>query len=221
MKTLLKPVLFAGLMLSAAPIAIAPAAAQAIKGIAIVNLPAIIGNSNAYKTAEQQRTVTYKPQFDQAETRRSQIQAQLQPLVDKFEADRRAPKPNETALQQQAVQIQQIQESGKRELQQILAPVSLSRAYVEEQISDKLNAAVENAAKKAKVSIVLTPDNVLYADTAYNLNQSVLDELNTLLPSAQLVPPQGWLPRAMREQQEEAQGQQPAQQPAASQSQGR
>lgn len=221
MKSLLKPVLAAGLVLAAAPIAVAPAAAQAVKGVGIVNLPAIIGNSNAYKTAEQQRTVTYKAQFDQAESRRAQIQAQLQPLVDKFEADRRAPKPNQTALQQQAAQIQQIQEAGQRELQQILAPVSLSRAYVEEQISDKLNTAVENAAKKSKVSLVLTPDNVLYADSGYNLNQAVLDELNTLLPSAQLVPPQGWLPRAIREQQEAAQGQQPAQAPAGPQTQGR
>ncbi|MFA7595012.1 MAG: OmpH family outer membrane protein [Novosphingobium sp.] len=229
MKFLLKSAVAAGLVLSVAPVAVAPAAAQAIKGIGIVNIPAIIGNSNAYKTAEQQRPVTYKAQIDQAENRRKQIQAQLEPLVNKFEADRRAPKPNEAALQQQAAQIQQIEQAGQRELQQILAPVSLSRAYVEEQISDKLNEAVESAAKKAKISLVMTPDSVLFADPAYNLNQGVLNELNTLLPSVQIVPPQGWLPRQLREQQEAAQAQpqpqpgQPAQpsQPAGPQPQGR
>jgi Skp family chaperone for outer membrane proteins len=219
MKFLLKSAVAAGLALSVAPIAVAPAAAQAIKGIGIVNLSAIIGNSNAFKTAEQQRVVTYKAQLDQAESRRKQIQAQLDPMVDKFEADRKSGKVADAQLQQQAAQIQQIEQAGQRELQQLLAPVSLSRAYVEEQITDKLNQAVENAAKKAKVSLVTTPDNVLFADPGYNLNQGVLDELNVLLPNAQLVPPQGWLPRSMREQQDAAQqdpqGQvQPAPQPS-------
>lgn len=213
MKAFLKPVLAAGLILSAAPAIVAPAAAQAVKGIGIVNLPAVIGNSNAYKVAEQQRPVTYKAQIDQAENRRKQIAAQLQPLITKFEADRQAAKPNEAALQQQAAQLQQIEQSGQAELQRMLAPVSMSRAYVEEQITDKLNVAVEAAAKAAKVSLVLTPDSILYADTAYNLNQAVLNELNKVLPNAQLVPPQGWLPRQLREQQaaQQAQGAAPAQ----------
>lgn len=224
MKFLLKSAVAAGLALSVAPIAMAPASAQAIKGIGIVNIPAVIGNSNAFKAAEQQRPVTYKAQLDQAENRRKQIQAQLDPLVNKFEADRKSGKVADAQLQQQAAQIQQIEQSGQRELQQILAPVSMSRAYVEEQISDKLNQAVEDAAKKAKVSLVVTPDNILFADPGYNLNQAVLNELNTALPNAQLVPPQGWLPRQLREQQEAAQGQaQPAQpsQPAGPQPQGR
>lgn len=207
MKALLKSAVAAGLILSAAPAIVAPAAAQAVKGIGIVNLSAVIGNSNAYKVAEQQRPVTYKAQIDQAENRRKQIAAQLQPLITKFETDRQGGKVAEAVLQQQAVQIQQIEQSGQAELQRMLAPVSLSRAYVEEQITDKLNEVVETAAKTAKVTLVLTPDSILYADTAYNLNQAVLNELNRVLPSAQLVPPQGWLPRQLREQQAAQQGQ--------------
>ncbi|MDD3799605.1 MAG: OmpH family outer membrane protein, partial [Novosphingobium sp.] len=111
---------------------------------------------------------------------------------------------------QQAATIQQIQESGQREIQGIMQPVALSSAYVEEQINDKLSAAVDAAAKNAKVSLILAPDTVLFADEGYNLTQQVLDELNKLIPSAQLVPPQGWLPRQMREQQG-GQGEAPAQ----------
>lgn len=207
MKALLKSAAVAGLILSATPAIVAPAAAQAVKGIGIVNLSAVIGNSNAYKVAEQQRPVTYKAQIDQAENRRKQIAAQLQPLITKFEADRQSGKVTDAVLQQQATQIQQIEQSGQGELQRLLAPVSLSRAYVEEQITDKLNEAVETAAKTAKVTLVLTPDSILYADTAYNLNQAVLNELNRVLPSAQLVPPAGWLPRQLREQQAAQQGQ--------------
>jgi Skp family chaperone for outer membrane proteins len=201
------------------PIAAAPAAAQIVKGIGVVSLPAVVANSNAYKVAQQQRPVTYKPQIDQAEARRAAISAQLQPLVDKFNKDRQA-NPNNPALQQQAAAIQQIQQSGQQELQQLIQPIALSEAYVTEQIEDKLDAAVQAAAKKKNVQLILDPTQgaVLYADAAYNITQDVLNELNALLPSAQLVPPQGWVPRQMREQQAAqaaAQGQVPATNPPA------
>jgi Skp family chaperone for outer membrane proteins len=219
MKIILKPALAAGIALAtlAAPAVMAPASAQStVKGIAIVNVPAVVANSNAYRTAQQQRPTTYKAQIDQANARREAIAAQLQPLYTQFQTAQQAANPNQQTLQQTASQIQQIEAAGQRELQQMLAPVQLSQAYVEEQINDKLVTAIQSAARKQNVSIVISPDSVLYADNAYNMNQAVLDELNTLIPSAQLVPPAGWLPREMREQQQaqqQAAGQ--AQQPAA------
>jgi Skp family chaperone for outer membrane proteins len=225
MKQLLKPVLAAGFALAAiAPVTAVPVAAQqAVKGIGVVSLPAVMVNSNAYKTAEAQRPTTYKPQIDQAEQRREAIAQQLQPLVDKFNADRQAANPNQQSLQQQAAQIQQIQQAGQQELNQILAPVALSRAYVEEQIEDKLNDAVQNAAKKKGVTLILDPTQgaIVYADASYNITQDVLNELNTLLPSAQLVPPQGWQPREVRQQQEAAAAQAAAQQQQGAQTTGR
>lgn len=222
MKLLFKPVVAIGLAAAAmSPFAAAPAAAQSAQGaqgIGAINLPAVVVNSNAYKVAEQQRPVTYKPQLDQAESRRTAISAQLQPLVDKFNADRQAANPNQQALQTQAAQIQQIEQNGQRELQQILAPVAMSQAYVREQIEERLDEAVQAAATKNKVSIILdvSGGQVVFAAAQHNMTQAVINELNTLLPNAQLVPPQGWLPREVREQQaaaaaaQAAQGQQPA-----------
>ena len=216
MKQLLKPVLAAGLMLTAAsPMVAAPAAAQVVKGVGVISLPAVIANSNAYKIAEEQRPVTYKPQLDQANARRQAIAAQLQPMYQKFQTDQQN-NVAQAQLQQQAAAIQQIEQSGQREMQQILAPVAMSRAYVQEQIEDRLDEAVQAAAKKRNVTLILDAANgqVIYADAAYNITQAVLDELNTLLPSAQLVPPQGWVPREVRQQQQAAaaaQGQAPQQ----------
>jgi Skp family chaperone for outer membrane proteins len=173
----------------------------------------VLVNSAAYKAAAQQRPVTYKAQIDQYNARRAAIAAQLQPLVTKYQADSSAPNPNQASLQQQATQIQQIQDAAQRELQQIVAPVQLSEAYVEEQLQERLGQAIQNAAKKRGVTLVLSPDNILYADgTAYNLSQQVVDELNLLIPAAQVVPPAGWLPRELREQQaQQAAAQQAAQ----------
>ncbi len=226
MKKLLQPVLAAGLVLTAAsaPVLVAPAAAQDARGVGVVNITAVVLNSNAYKTAETQRQTTYKAQIDQAQARQQQLAAQIQPLADAFNAARQGTNPDQASLQQQLAQIQQIQQAGQAELQEILAPIALSRAYVTEQIEERLDAAVQAAARKNNVTLVLDAGSgqVLYADAAHNLNQAVLDELNAALPSAQLVPPQGWLPRELREQQAAAQAaQQPAPQTQPAQPTGR
>lgn len=204
MNSLLKPALAVGLAAAAlaAPAMLAPVSAQQVNGIAVVSVPGVVANSTAYKTAQQQRPVTYKAHYDQANARRQAIAAQLQPLYIKFDADAKAPNAaqNRAALEQQAGQIQAIEESGQRELAQILQPVQFSQAYVEEQITDQLPIAIQNVATKKNVSLVIGPENVLYAAAPYNLNQAVIDELNTLLPTAILVPPDGWLPREQREQ---------------------
>lgn len=209
MKIMLKSAMIAGLMLGVAPL---PALAQSnggtlVQGLAVADLDGAVANSNAFRTAQQQRQTTYKPQLDQAETRRKAITAQLQPMVEKFNKDRQANVAQAT-LQQQAQQIQQIQESGQQELQRILQPVGLSEAYVQEQISDKLDQAVKNAMSKKKVSLLIGPEAVLAVNNnAYNITSDITNELNTLIPSAQIVPPQGWEPRQVREARAQQQGQ--------------
>jgi len=204
-KNLFRPALAAGIALATVTGAgaFAPAAAQAQK-VAVVNLPAVVVNSSAYKTAQTQRQTTYAAQLQQAETRRQALQAQLDPLVSAFNTARSAANADQAALQQQAQQIQQVQQQGQNELNQILAPVAMSQAYVEEQINDTIGTAVENAAKAQGVTLILSPDTVLFAENSHNMNEAVLAQLNTLLPSAQLVPPAGWLPRELRDQQEAA-----------------
>ncbi len=227
MKNLFKPVLLAGLVITAtAPAFLSPASAQqTVQGVGVVNLPAAIANSSAYQTAEQQRSTTYQAQIDQANQRRQQLSQQLQPLYTAFQTAQQ--NQDQAAAQQNATQIAQIEQAGQRELQTILQPVALSRAYVQEQIEDQLEQAVQNAAQRRNITLILDPTQgaVIYADAQYNITQDVVNELNTLLPSAQLVPPQGWVPREIREQQAAAaaaQGQQhQAPAPAAQQPTGR
>jgi Skp family chaperone for outer membrane proteins len=216
MKTLFKTIAVAALLAGAsqaavaAPAKVAPAAASGIggvNGIAVANLDAVVVNSQAFKTAQAQRDVTYKAQLDAAKAREGQLNAQMKPLVEKFQKDRAAPGANAAALQAQVQQLQQMQESGKQQIEAIVAPVRLSDAYVLEQIMEKRAAAVQAAMTKAGVSLLLNPEAVLAASNAYNLNQAILSELNAAVPSVQLVPPAGWLPREAREQQGQQQQQ--------------
>ena len=204
MKIISKSLVAASLMLAGSQLAfVAPAAAQAVRGIAVANPTAIVALSNAFKVAEGQRPVTYKAQIDQANARKTQIEAQLRPMAAKLQTDAQAPNAasNQAALQQQYGQIQQIEHAGQNEINQILQPVALSRAYVVEQIGDKLEQATKQAMAKQKIEILLDAQSVINAGEPYNLNQAILNEVNVLLPSAQLVPPAGWLPRAQRDAQ--------------------
>lgn len=213
MKTRYASALLAGIALASALPTVVMAQATTgtvVQGLAIANPSAVVAASAAYQTAQQQRPTTYKPQIDQANARKGQIEAQLKPLVDKLQADSKAANPNRAALQAQYEQIQQIEQAGQAEIQKILEPLNLSQQYVLEQIGDKLDVATQAAMDKKKISLVIDSQSVIKAGQVYNLNQDILTELNRILPSAQLVPPAGWMPRAQREQQAQAQAAQAA-----------
>ena len=194
---------------ASAPVPAAAPTGPIVPGLGVANLDAVIVNSNAYQVAQQQRPVTYKATVDAYNVRAQQLDAQLKGMIDKFNADRAAKKPD-ALLQQQYGAIQQFEAQAKEELQRIRMPISLSEAYVIEQIAEKLDQAVQNAMSKRGITILLGPDAVIARTNAYELSPTIIAELNVLIPAANLVPPQGWVPRAAREQQA-AQGQ--AQQP--------
>ena len=83
----------------------------------------------------------------------------------------------------------------------MLAPISLSQTYVQEQINEVINQAITNAMDKQGITFVVPPQNTLAFNNGYNLSPAVLAELNALLPVAKVVPPQGWQPKAVREAQ--------------------
>lgn len=207
--------------------AIAPVAAQAVAGIGVADQRRAVVESSAFVNANNARPTTYKAQYDAAQAKSNQIRQQLEPLVNKFNTDVQAPnaQQNQAALQQQLSQIQQLRDQGSQEVQEILQPVALSEAYVLEQISDKFDQAVRQAMTKRKVSIVLEAGATLARADGYDITKDITAELNALIPSAQLVPPQGWLPRQQREaqaaQQAAQQGQARPAAPAAQQPEGR
>jgi len=202
----------------AAPAAPAAAAtSNVVQGIAVANLQAAIANTDAFRVAQQQRPVTYKPQIDQAQARGNALEAQIKPMIDRFNAARQGTMTPalQTQLQTQARAIQELQEKGKQEIQQILLPAALSEAFVNEQIEDKLDQAVQNAMSKNRVSLLLQPGAVIARANAYDLTDEIVTELNALLPTAQLVPPQGWEPREVREARAQQAAQQGGNRPAA------
>ena len=230
MKTLFKSALMAGLALTVA--AQLPAAAQTAaprpaatraaapaatglppQGIAVADLEGVLMSSDAVRAADTQRPITYKPQIDAYNARIQKLQTDLKPLVDRYNADSAASNPNQASLKAQADQINKLQQDGQAETNEIIRPVLYSREYVKEQVEAKLAQAVRTAMTKNRVTILLAPGAALAAEPAHYLNRQILAELNLLIPTAQLVPPQGWEPAELRQaraQQAAQQGQAPA-----------
>ena len=206
MKTVLKSIVAAALVVGVSGTAMAKSAPAAdaglggVNGIATANFDQVVVASNAFKAAQAQRETQFKPQIDQARARETQINTELKGLIEKFNKDRAAGVAQAT-LQGEAQHIQEIQGKGKAELDKIVEPLRLSDAYVLEQILDKRDSVTQAAMSKAGITLLLTPEAVQASTRAYSLDATMLAELNTQVPSVQIVPPAGWLPRQLREQQ--------------------
>ena len=186
----------------------APRTGPIMPGVGVADLQAAMAKSNAYRVAQTNRQNTYRPTLDAAQARARQIDAQLKPLIDQFSADRAAKKPD-AVLQGEYAQIQSMQAAGEAEIKTMLAPIELSEAYVREQIADKMGQAVNNVMSKRGITLLLGPDAVILASQNYDVTDAVVAELNLLVPSVQIVPPAGWVPRAQREAQAQQQQGQP------------
>lgn len=177
-----------------APIALAAPAVAQVNGIAVADPENAVLQSNAWKTAVSQIQTTYKAQIDQAQTRQNALQAELNPLVQAFNTARAAPNANEASLRTQATAIQQKQEAANAEIQRLTQPAQRARAYAAEQIGAQLQAAVNAAMARKKVTLLLRPEAAVQAQPSTDITADVTTELNRLVPSVNVTPPANWQP---------------------------
>lgn len=181
-------------VLSAAIVA-APAAAQSKLGVAVVDVERAVRQSNAYTVARTQMETTYKAQIDQFNSRRTALETDLKTKRDSLEAALKAAGGKATpAMQTQYETLQKSQADGQAELQRIGQPVAFAQAYVEEQISAKLGDALKAAMTAGKVDLILAPQATVSYQPGVDLTQSLIQQLNTAVPSVSIVPPAGWRP---------------------------
>lgn len=194
-----------------APAMIATQAHAQARAIGVVDQEKALADSNAYKTAMTQMQTTYKTQIDQINARRTALQGELQPLVTAYETAAKAPNATDASVRPSAEALQKKNQAAEQELQRLSQPVALSRAYVLEQIAPRIDDAVRSAMKTRSIDLVVLPGaTVAYQPTA-DITAAVTTELNRLVPSVQIVPPQGWRPGQQQQGQQPAQPQQPQQ----------
>ena len=185
--------------LSVSPMLATPAAAQA-KAIAVADVRVAAARSNAFTVASQQIQTTHKASIDQQQSRGQTLQAEMNVLVAKYNEEARKTPQNQTALQAAAQAVQNKRQSAGEELQRIGAPVELALAYVEDQISVRMNDAIRAAMTAKKIDLLLQPDAVLARENNVDITDAVVTELNRILPNVTITPPAGYQPGQLVQQ---------------------
>lgn len=181
------------MLFAASALALAPAAPAAAQSVAYTDVQQLIAQSQAARNADQQMRVTYKATYDQIESRSRVLQAELNALVVKFQADQKA-NPNNPTLQAQARAIQEKQRAAQEELGKLSDPIERVNAYVIEQIEPKLDTAVSAAMAKKNVSLLVQRNIVIKNTPGTDLTPDILAELNAMVPSVSITPPADWQP---------------------------
>ena len=192
MKTISKLLFAAALVAPAATVA---TSAQAqVNGVAVADPQGAIAGSRAWAAARQQIETTYKTQLDQAETRRTALTRELEPLVQAFQTARSQPNANQTALRTQAEQIETRQQAANQELQRLTQPAVRAQTYAVEQLQARLGEAVQNAVRAKNVSLLVSPQAVLFMQPTADITTAVTAELDKLVPTVSITPPANWQP---------------------------
>ncbi|MFM7027229.1 MAG: OmpH family outer membrane protein [Chakrabartia sp.] len=178
---------------AASALALAPLAPATAQSVAYTDVQQVIGMSQAARTADQQMRVTYKATYEQIETRSRVLQAELNAMIVKFQADQKA-NANNPSLPTQAKAIQEKQRAAQEELSKLSDPIERVNAYVLEQIDGKLDAAVTAAMGKKKVALLIQKGAVIKNTPGTDLTPDILTELNALVPSVSITPPANWQP---------------------------
>lgn len=206
MKKILAASALAIASLSVSPLLSAPAFAQTKLGTGVADLEIAAIQSNAYKAAMGQIGVTYKAQIDQADARGETLEAELNVLRAKANEEGRKTPKNQAAIDAAVKAYQDKSKAAQVEVNQLSQPFELARAYVLDQINLHLNDAVKGAMAKRKVDLLLNynPQIVVIAEPNVDITDSIVAELNTLLPSVQIVPPAGYQAGQLTQQRNQA-----------------
>lgn len=199
MKKILVASALAVATLSVSPILSAPAIAQA-KGVGVADVRMAAARSNAFTVASGQIQTTYKAQIDQQESRGQTLQAEINVLIAKYNEEAKKTPQNQAALQAAAKAVQDKRQSAQTELGRIGAPIDLAIAYVEDQISVRMNEAIKAAMTAKKVDLLLNPDAVLARENNVDITDAVVTELNRILPTVSTAVPAGYQPGQLVQQ---------------------
>ena len=122
------------------------------------------------------------------------MQGQLQPLAQELQTLQANPSTPPATLQAKATAFQQRREAAARELQTLTAPFQRPSEYAQEQVADKLDAAVRAAMTAKNVVLLVRPDAVMAVQPTADLTQDIVAQLNNSVKSVSITPPAGWQP---------------------------
>lgn len=200
MKTLLKAVALSATAFAATTVVATPAMAQsrtaapAAPVVATANIDGAIQGTTAFTAAVTQIQTAYAPQIQNRAARAQALQTELQTLGTAVQTEQARQPQNATALQTAMTNYRTREAAAQQELQQLSAPIELAVTYVREQITLKLQDAVNAVTTARRIDMLVNGDAVFWNNANADVTAAITTELNRLVPSVQAVPPAGYQP---------------------------
>jgi Skp family chaperone for outer membrane proteins len=187
----MKKLLCAGAALALSAALAAPAAAQ-VNGIGVSDPAIVVASSTALQAAYQQIGTTFAAQRTQLDQQQQQLTTLLRPYDTngdgQLDDSERASLQGNASVNQQAQTLEQTIATTQQ-------PITAARVYAIEQIAQQLNPAVQQVVAAKSISVILSPQAVVYVAEAVDLTDEIVAALNTLAPAVSTAVPQGWQPQ--------------------------
>jgi len=187
----MKNLLCAGAALALSAVLAAPAAAQ-VNGIGVSDPAIVVASSAALQAAYGQINTTFAAQRTQLDQQQQQLTTLLRPFDT--DANGQLDDSERAALQGNASVAQQAQ-TLEQTISTTQQPITAARVYAIEQIAQQLNPAVQQVVTAKSVSVILSPQSVVYVAQAVDLTDDIVAALNGLVPTVSTAVPQGWQPQ--------------------------
>jgi Skp family chaperone for outer membrane proteins len=189
---ILKKSLSLALLATAATVVAAPAYAQ-VAGIGTADELSVIMGSKAFEAGYKQIETTFNANLSLIDTRAQEMQALQQQLATKFDANKdNQLSPEEQAKMQASNDPAFAQIKAKEdEMQTLELPIRAAQIFVIDTLDKNYQQAMKDVAAQKKVTLVLTPNSVLWAANpdAMNLNPALITRLDALTPTVNTTPP--------------------------------
>ncbi|MBS0478496.1 MAG: OmpH family outer membrane protein [Proteobacteria bacterium] len=170
-----------------AALAAAPAEAQTV---VTADFDGAVVKTKAFTAAAATIKTTYQAQITQVEGYQKELQALLLPFdtnkdgrIDEAEGRAAQASPSWSTVVAKQQQINTAQ-----------APFLRAQAYVFEQVSSKLNQAVQAVIAARSISLIVKPEAVAFASPVGDITPAITTELDKLVPTASPTPPANWQP---------------------------
>jgi Skp family chaperone for outer membrane proteins len=191
MTKIIKTILAAAIV--AAPAMVAGGAhAQVAGGIASADPLIAIAKTKALGAGFNQINTSYAAYYTQMDAKSNEIVA-LQKQLDTNKDNQLSEAEIEAAQKAKNPAIATIQ-AKQAELNKLQEPIVLAQYFVIEGVTAQYDAALQTVVTAKKLSMVLSPEAIIYSTPAGNITQDVTGALDARVPSVAVTPPANWRP---------------------------
>jgi Skp family chaperone for outer membrane proteins len=178
--------------LLAAPMMVSGNAAAQVAGIASADPLIAIAKAKALAAGFNSINTSYASYYTQMDAKSTEIVAMQKQLDvnkdnqlsdDEIAAAQKAKNPVIASIQAKQAELNKLQE-----------PIVLAQYFVIEGITAQYDAALQSVVTAKKISMVLSPEAIIYTTPAGNITQDVTNALDARVPSVAVTPPANWRP---------------------------